>query len=105
MKEGVWEWWATYTLELDTELEAEAIVINSSSTSGSDENVPRQPTAGQQQQPAAAAGKGGVRGLRHRLVPLRESLQRALPGEGKVTLLYEGRSCEAALELPTSDTK
>ena len=115
VKEGVWQWWATYSLQIDTDRQPEPVSSTAAPSSsggggggndGGDENRPAQPGASQ-----PAEGPGGaecgtvVRGTRRRLLPLSESLQRALPGEGKITVLYGGNTCEAQLSLPCSDTK
>ena len=112
VKEGVWEWWSTYTLHISTDKEPEAVSSShsgdsrssSSGAAGGNENQPRQPSSdgAASTAPAVAAP---AKGKRYRLVPLSETLQRALPAEGKITVLYGGHSCEALLSLPCSETK
>ena len=114
VKAGVWEWWSTYNLQLNPDSPPEAVSSSTGGGSGgssrgaANENRPRQPSgdgssgggAG-----AAAAPPAVVKGKRHRLVPLSESLQRALPADGKLSVLYGGHTCEAQLSLPTSETR
>ncbi|PSC69454.1 Zinc finger MYND domain-containing 10 isoform B [Micractinium conductrix] len=123
-KPGVWEWWSTYTLHLNTDKEPEAVSSGSSSSasaaaarcgSGSDggaaaaqqpnENKPRQPSGDGAAAAAAAGGGKAVRGKRYRLAPLLESMQRPLPSDGKICVLFGGHMCEAQLSLPASETR
>ncbi|KAL4856193.1 Zinc finger MYND domain-containing protein 10 [Chlorella vulgaris] len=122
-KPGVWEWWSTYSLQVNKELVPEAVSSSTSSTTGAskhastaragpgslssggaDENHPRQASS-------ASGGSGGpppvavVKGKRYRLLPMSQNLQRALPADGKITVLYGGHTCEAQLSLPASETR
>jgi hypothetical protein len=108
-KPGVWEWWATYNLQINTEKPPEGVSSSIGATSsgaGTNENAPRQAQHGGDS--GASEGKAAaapVRGKRYRLLPLSESLQRALPADGKLAVLYGGHTCEAQLRLPASDTR
>lgn len=120
VKPGVWEWWSTYQLQINQDKPAEPVSSsgskpNAGAAGGSsvassgqageaaaaNENQPRQPSSGDSAgvPPAAAKGK------RYRLLPLSENLQRALPAQGKLAVLYGGHTCEAALSLPASETR
>jgi hypothetical protein len=113
VKAGVWEWWSTYSLQFNTDSPAEAVSSsaggNASSRSPANENHPRQISSSVGniggEAGAAAEQPAAVKGQRHRLLPLSESLQRALPADGKLTVLYGGHTCEAQLSLPTSETR
>lgn len=100
VKPGVWEWWASYSLRLNTDRPAEA--VSSGGGGSSDENQPRQPTSG-----GSGSGADGpaAKGKRWRLQPLPEGEQRALPANGKLCVLFGGHACEAALSLPSSETR
>jgi hypothetical protein len=116
-KLGVWEWWATYTLQLNCERPPDAVTSTpgpaaagcgrvgggEQGTAGNppNENHPRQPSSGDSGLGAAAP----VKGKRYRLLPLSESLQRALPADGKVAVLFGRHTCEAQLSLPASETR
>lgn len=123
VKPGVWEWWSTYTLQINQEKPAEPVSSSSGGKTGAgsagsgssasngqagpaaaaNENQPRQPSSDGS---TAAAGSGAaVKGKRYRLLPLSENLQRALPAQGKLAVLYGGHTCEAALSLPASETR
>lgn len=100
VKGEAWEWWASYTLDLDPGKPAEAVAVPTTAAAADDENTPQRGAAGEQ--PAGPL----VKGRRHRLLPLGcDSGARALPGDAKLSVLYCGRSCEALLQLPTSDTR
>ena len=133
VKEGVWEWWSTYQLQINTDKPPEAVssaggssssssnVTGSNSSGGSgrgagsgggssaagaaNENQPRQPSGDRSGAAAVAPAAPAAKGKRYRLLPLSESLQRALPAEGKITVLYGGHTCEAQLTLPASETR
>ena len=121
VKEGVWEWWATYHLDINTDRPPERITTGAGGSAGggggaagasaapgkaSDENQPKQPPAvGSSSGPGQPAAISKPTGLRYRLRPLAEGLQRAMPGDGKVTVLHGGHSCSASLQLPTSETR
>jgi len=123
VKPGVFEWWSTYSLQLNTEREPEPVTsgggtaaaasegAGTASTGGAaDENRPRQPSGSEEAGSggkAAAAPTAAVaaKGKRYRLLPLSESQQRALPADGKITVLYGGHTCEAQLSLPASETR
>lgn len=109
VKEGVWEWWATYNLDLNLDKPAEPVSTPAGAAAGrvgADENRPQQAAdgggsgAGAQGEKAAA-----VKGLRYRLQPLSEGLQSALPSCGKLAVVVAGRSVQASLELPASETR
>lgn len=126
VKPGVWEWWSTYTLQINQEKPVEPVSSGGSSggktgagsagsgssasngqagpaAAAANENQPRQPSSDGS---TAAAGSGAaVKGKRYRLLPLSENLQRALPAQGKLAVLYGGHTCEAALSLPASETR
>lgn len=104
VKPGVWEWWASYSLQLDTDRPAEAVTSGSSAGSSSNENQPRQPVSGGGGSGAAADGPA-AKGRRWRLRPLPAGEQRALPADGKLCVLFGGHACEAALSLPASETR
>ncbi len=116
----MWEWWSTYHLEINQDKPAESVSNSGSkaaagtaggssvASSGqaaeaatANENQPRQPSTGD----SAAALPAASKGKRYRLLPLSENLQRALPAQGKLAVLYGGHSCEAALSLPASETR
>ena len=110
MKEGVWEWWYGYTLQLNTAVQPEAVASTAGPAAtaargngdeAGNENRPRQPSSAG----SAAEAPPAAKGKRWRLLPLPEGQQRALPARGKVTLLYGGHTCEAALSLPASETR
>lgn len=126
VKPGVWEWWSTYQLQINQDKPPEPVSSSSSKASAgpaggtsaassgqagevaaANENQPRQPSS---DGGVAAAGSGAappaaVKGKRYRLLPLSENLQRALPAQGKLTVLYGTQTCEAALSLPASETR
>ncbi|KAI3437714.1 hypothetical protein D9Q98_000162 [Chlorella vulgaris] len=122
-KPGVWEWWSTYSLQINKELVPEAVSSSTSSTTGASKHAstaragPETPSSGgadenhPRQASSASGGSGGpppvavVNGKRYRLLPLSQSLQRALPANGKITVLYGGHTCEAQLSLPASETR
>lgn len=119
VKEGVWEWWATYNLDINTDKPAEPVSVpalaaaaaaqrgGAGSTTGAagDENQPRQPSQAGMEGGGEKGAGGVVKGQRYRLRPLAENLQRALPSSGKLAVVVGGRTCQASLELPASETR
>ena len=111
VKAGVWEWWSSYNLQLNPDSAPVPVYSSAggSSRGAANENHPRQISSSDGSSGgdagAAAAQPAVVKGWRHRLLPLSESLQRALPADGKLTVLYGGHTCEAQLSLPTSATR
>ncbi|KAL4451614.1 hypothetical protein ABPG75_007276 [Micractinium tetrahymenae] len=125
VKPGVWEWWSSYCLELNTEREPETVSsgggsavaaggaaaggggAHASAAGAADENRPRQASSSGASVDAAggASRAAAVKGKRYRLQPLAEGLHRALPAEGKVSVLFGGHACEAQLSLPAADTR
>lgn len=111
VKPGVWEWWSTYTLQLNTEKAPEPVTSGGGSSAAAP--GPGAAAAGNENQPRQPSNDGGagiapaapVKGKRYRLLPLSESLQRTLPADGKLSVLFGGRACEAALHLPASETR
>lgn len=127
VKPGVWEWWSSCSLQLNTEREPEIVSSGSASDAAgvgvsaggacmgagapaADENRPRQASGttccNGSSDCAGGAGKAAVvKGKRYRLLPPAEGQQRALPAVGKVAVLFGGHTCEAQLSLPASDTR
>lgn len=125
-KPGVWDWWASYSLQLNLEREPEAVCCGSGggaaaggkpaagactagSAAAADENSPRQ--AGSSSfgdsngKGNAGARQAAVKGRRYRLLPPAEGQQRALPAVGKLSGLFGRHTCEAQLSLPASATR
>lgn len=126
VKPGVWEWWSSYILQLNTERQPEEIASASgdgaaagkepaggpcaaASLRAADENSPRQASSSSRcdanDEGAGGRSKAAVKGKRFRLLPLAEGQLRALPAVGKLSVLFGGFTCEAQLSLPASDTR
>ncbi|GAB4819300.1 hypothetical protein N2152v2_006346 [Parachlorella kessleri] len=134
VKEGVWEWWATYSLDISINKPPEPVTTKDPAAGAAKHGQPAGPSAGGsragadenqpvQQHDNTASGQEGagkksggpsssssgvagvVKGLRYRLRPLSENLQRALPSQGKLAVVVAGHTCQASLELPASETK
>ncbi len=125
-KPGVWDWWASYSLQLNLEREPEAVCCGSGggaaaggnsaagactagSAAAADENSPRQASSSSfgdsNGKGGAGARQAAVKGRRYRLLPPAEGQQRALPAVGKVSVLFGAHTCEAQLSLPASTTR
>lgn len=111
VKEGVWEWWSTYSLDINDACPPEHVSNGSGSSVAfnSDENRPSQPGSVTSEGSSASiitkSSTTPVTGLRYRLRPLAEGLHRALPCDGKLSVLYGGHVCEALLSLPAAETR
>lgn len=123
VKEGIWEWWATYNLDIDVEKPGEPISVaaapmppsqedvedsNNPAGAAFDENI--EPEGNQYKSSRCKGQKNSasrflVNGQRYRLHPLAETLQRPLPAHGKLSVLVNGHTCQASFELPVSETR